>query len=208
MTPHNIHFSKPKKAANQAKLGVLICAAPGGLWGDAALEVRAQVGRLRVNLPKMVAHGGIAPFWSWQGPWESHVRFRTPQGRNPSFGLAPQAHLRKAQGFLALVVMIALGIVLGSGTFVRLALAAPSPVANSCGLDSPPGVGVVPMQAPGPGRPQHPVQAGAQGALQLVQCRDGTQRINTQSIKSTSMGHAMHLCASTNRYRSIYPTIT
>ena len=33
-------------------------------------------------------------------------------------------------------------------------------------------------------------------------------RINTQSIKSTSMWHAMHLCVSTNRYRSIYPIIT
>ena len=31
----------------------------------------------------------------------------------------------------------------------------------------------------------------------------GTLRINTQSIKSTSMWHAMHLCASTNRYKSI-----
>ena len=36
----------------------------------------------------------------------------------------------------------------------------------------------------------------------------GTHRISTQSIKSTSMWHAMHLCASMNRYRSIYPIIT
>ena len=74
-----------------------------------------------------------------------------------------------------------LGIALESGASVLLV--APSPVANSCSLDSPPGIGDVPVQAPGPGRFKHWALAGAQGALRLalVQCRDGTHEINTQS---------------------------
>ena len=98
---------------------------------------------------------------------------------------------------------------LGSGA--SLWLAAPNPVARSCSLSGPLHAVDVPVQAPGPGRPQHRALAGAQGALKLVQCRGMrggtcTHRINTQSIKSTSTWHAIHLCASTNRYRSIYST--
>ena len=127
------------------------------------------------------------------------------QGSNSPFDLVPQAPFRKFQGFLALATV--LGTVLGSGASLRLV--APNPVARSCGLAGPPHAGDVPVQAPGPGRPQHLALAGAQGALKLVQCRGGTHRINTQFIKYTSTWHARHqvLCASTNRYRSIYPTI-
>ena len=87
----------------------------------------------------------------------SPIRFRAPQGRNPPFGLAPQAPLTKFEGSLALVIV--LGIVLESGVSMRLA--APNPVANSRSLDSPPDVGDVAVQAPGPGRPQQPAPAGA-----------------------------------------------
>ena len=51
---------------------------------------------------------------------------------------------------------------------------------------------------------------GHQGAFAAgaVPGAGGTNRISTQSIESTSMWHAMHLRASTDRYRSIYPIIT
>ena len=99
------------------------------------------------------------------------------QGSQSPFGLAPQAPFRKFQGFLALAIV--LGIVLESGASVLLV--APNPVANSRSLDSPPDIGDVPVQAPGPGRFKHWALAGAQGALRLalVQCRDGTHEINT-----------------------------
>ena len=107
------------------------------------------------------------------------MRFRAPKGRNPPFGLAPQAPFRKFRGFLALVIV--LGTVLESGASVLLV--APNPVANSRSLYIPPDIGDVPVQAPGPGRFKHWALAGAQGALRLalVQCRDGTHEINTQS---------------------------
>ena len=77
--------------------------------------------------------------------------------------------------------MIVLGTVLESGASVLLV--APNPVANSCSLESTPGIGDVPVQAPGPGRFKHWALAGlgAQGPLRLalVQCRDGTHEINT-----------------------------
>ena len=140
-----------------------------------------------MDLSKVVANGGITPFLTWQGPWESHVRFRAHKGRNPPFFLAPQAPFRKFQGFLALVIVYVyvrtcmLGIVLESGASVLLV--APNPVASSCSLDSPRDIGDVPVQAPGPGRFKHRALAGAQGALRLapVQCRDGTctHEINT-----------------------------
>jgi hypothetical protein len=104
------------------------------------------------------------------------------QGSQSPFGLAPQAPFRKFQGFLALVIV--LGIVLVHESDAYVLLVAPNPVctvANSCSLDSPPGIGDVPVQAPGPGRFKHWALAGAQGALRLalVQCRDGTHEINT-----------------------------
>ena len=125
----------------------------------------------------------LSPFWSWQGPQGSHVRFRALLGRNLPFDLAPQAHFRKFRGFLALAIV--LGTILESGASLRLA--APNPVASSFGLVGPPHSGDVPVQAPGPGRfqRQHRALAGAQGALQLVQCQDGSHgthrssRINT-----------------------------
>ena len=78
-----------------------------------------------------------------------------------------------------MALVIVLGIVLESGASVLLV--APNPVANSCSFESPPGIGDVPVQAPGPGRSKHRALAGAQGALRLalVQCRDGTHEINT-----------------------------
>ena len=125
-------------------------------------------------------HDGIAPFWSQEGPWGSHVRFRAPKSDNPPFGPAPQAPLRKFQGSEsgrspALAIAIALGAILESGASWRLA--APAPVANPCGLAGPPYVCDVPVQVPGPGRFQHRLpgaQAPAALQLQLVQCRDGT----------------------------------
>ena len=56
----------------------------------------------------------------------------------------------------------------------------------------------------------HPTTSsgGGIGRIAAGAVPGGTHRINTQSIQSTSMWHAMHLCASTNRYRSIYPIIT
>ena len=102
-----------------------------------------------------------------------------PRPPGPKFPpcLAPQAPFRKFRGFLALVIV--LGTVLESGASVLLV--APNPVANSCSFESPPGIGDVPVQAPGPGRSKHRALAGAQGALRLalVQCRDGTHEINT-----------------------------
>ena len=60
----------------------------------------------------------------------------------------------------------------------------PNPVANSCSLDSPPDIGDVPVQAPGPGRFKHRALAGAQGALRLalVQCRDAVHTRNQHVI--------------------------
>ena len=102
---------------------------------------------------KVVA--ALPPFWCWQGPSESRARFRAPKGRNPPFGLAPQAprpfrkrhgHAGQLQGPLALVSVLAMGVALGSG--VSLWMAAPGPAAYACGLDCPPGAGDVPVQAP------------------------------------------------------------
>ena len=116
-----------------------------------------------------------------------------------------RAPFRKLQGFLALA--IALGAVLASRSGASLQMAAPNPVARSFGLAGPLDAGVVPVQArapgPGPGRFQHRALAGAQGALKPVQCRGGTHRTNTRSIKSTSTctWHAIHL------YMCIYESI-
>ena len=79
--------------------------------------------------------------------------------------------------------MIVLGIALESGASMLLVNVAPSPVANSCSLGSPPDIGDVPrpVQAPGPGRFKHWALAEAQGALRLalVQYQDVTHEINT-----------------------------
>ena len=111
------------------------------------------------------------------------MRFRAPKGRNPPIGLAPQAPFRKFRGFLALVIV--LGAVLESGASVLLV--APNPVANSCSLDSPPGIGDVPVQAPGPGRSKHRALAGAQGALSSK----GPYLVlpNRDTTPATLMGH-------------------
>ena len=100
------------------------------------------------------------------GPLGTPRTISHPQGPQSPFGLAPQAPFRKFQGPLALAIaaiVYVLGIVLGSGASVLLV--APSPVANSRSLDSPPGIGDVPVQAPGPDRFKHWALAGA-----LAQC--------------------------------------
>ena len=90
--------------------------------------------------------------------------FRAPKSRNPPFGLAPQAPCRKFQGFLALVIDVVLGIVLESGAGASMRMAVPIPVADLCGLESPPGIDDVPVQAPwpgpGPSRSKHWALAG------------------------------------------------
>ena len=122
----------------------------------------------------------LPPFGPGRAPQNPTYDFSPPRvATRAPFGLAPQAPFRKFKGFLAL--MIVLGTVLESGA--SMLLVAPNPVANSCGLDSPPGVPDVPVQALGPGRFKHWALARAhvQGALRLalVQCWDGTHEINT-----------------------------
>ena len=85
-----------------------------------------------------------------------------------------------------------------------LRLAAPTSVANSCGLAGPPHVGDVPVQVPGPGRAQHRALPGAQAALQLVQCRDGTHgSLIHMYIDVACYAVCTYRCASMHRYSSI-----
>ena len=64
-------------------------------------------------------------------------------------------------------------------------------MARSCGLAAPPHAGDVPVQVPGPGRPQHRALAGAQGALKLVHAVPGWHTQNQHSIYSNYTRHGM-----------------
>ena len=118
---------------------MLICNSSAAVKGRVVRMIKSK------SFYNLVANGGITPFWTWQGPWESHVPIRARKGHNPPFGLAPQVPLLKSRGFLALVIV--LGITLESGASVLLVVPNCNPVAYSCGLDSRPDIGDVPVQA-------------------------------------------------------------
>ena len=116
----------------------------------------------------------LPPFGPGRAPRDLTYDSAPPRVAIPLLVLRRRHLLQNFRGFLTLAIV--LGAVLESGACLRLA--APNPVASLFGLAGPSDAGDVPVQAPGPGRLQHRALAGAQGALQLVQCWDGTHRIN------------------------------
>ena len=114
------------------------------------------------------------------------ARLRAPKGRNPPFGLAPQAPFRKPKGPLALVIVLP-GIVLESGAGAFVLLVAPNPVVDSCSFDSPPDIGdtrPLPLQTPGSGRSTYTGRVPYRKGGQMHDKCPETKPRNTAKIRS------------------------
>ena len=140
----------------------------------------------------------LPPFWPPSETDFPHTISRPPGSQSPLWSCAAGTSYKNL-GLLG--PRDCTGDLLESGASMRMAV--PDPVANPCSFDSPPDVGDVPVQfaSTRPRPPPTTSPGGGIGCFSWCSARPGgthVHRINTQSIKSTLMWHAMHLCASTN----------